>query len=191
MKLLKKVTGRELSRHIRPIFLRFGLVPAEGPDMAEGRSLAAQLIGGEIVSPATLERVQAYTGCAVFVAHEEGALTGVLAWVYLNQAGEQAVHRGEFDVFDPAEAHMASPDEVVCGVYGWGIAASTKATAKRLGAASEAGEPLASHVPRFARAVTDAGRRFLCDRFGYAELPGSDGLVWMPPLARAEPAEAA
>ncbi|WP_297695896.1 hypothetical protein [Phenylobacterium sp.] len=190
MQLNQNLTGRELSRHMRPIFQKYGVLPPCGADMAEARNLAAELIGGELVATETLQRVQAYTDCAVAVAHEEGQVTGVLAWVHLNAAGVDAVMSGAFDVFNPAEAHMAAPDEIVCGTYGWGIAASTKPTAKRLGAVSEEGAPLYEHVARFARIATEAGRRFMCDRLGYRELPGSD-LVWLPATAPIRTAEAA
>ena len=185
------LTARDLAHHIRSEARHFGMVLADGPGMAEARELASQLIGGEVVSTDTLDRVQSYTGCAVLVAREAGEVAGVLAFVLLNAAGARAARAGRFDVFNPATNHMASPDEIVCATYGWGVAASDKPTAKRIGAASEVVNRLMDGVPRYARAVTDAGRRFLCDRFGFRELPGSDGLVWLPPPSQRMPAEAA
>ncbi|HSV04254.1 MAG TPA: hypothetical protein VLI41_13735 [Phenylobacterium sp.] len=191
MQLSHNLTGREISRHICSELARFGIVPAKPSEMRAARALASELIGGDLVTVETLQRVQAYTGCAIFVAHEDGIVSGVLAWVPFNAAGAAAMRRLRFNIFDPAPQHMASPAEVVCGNYGWGVAGATKATAKRLREGSAAMSPHFDHVPRYARAVTDAGRRYLCDLLGYRELPGSDGLVWLPPLSQRMPAEAA
>lgn len=159
--------------------------------MPAARALAAELIGGDLVTVETLQRVQDYTQGAIFVAHEEGIVTGVLAWVPFNAAGADAMARLQFDIFDPAPEHMARPDEVVCGNYGWGVAGSTKASARRLRDGSAAMSPHFDHVPRYGRAVTDAGRRYLCDLLGYRDLPGSKGLLWLPPLSERVRAEAA
>jgi hypothetical protein len=184
MKNNRNLTGRDIARHIRPELLKFGLISAAGPEMAQARALAAQLIGPAIVSTETLDRVQAYTEAAVWTAHEDGALIGVLAFVLLNRAGAEAVLRGEFDAVDPAIGHMASPDQVVRATYGWGICATGKEAARRLVGGSFAIMPWFDHLPRYARPTTEAGHRLMRERMGYADLPGSDGLVWAPPLAR-------
>jgi hypothetical protein len=184
------LTVRGISRHIRLGLLKFGVVAAHGPEMREARELAARMIGGTIVSAEALDRVQAHSGCAVFVAHEAGELTGVLAFILLNAAGKAAVLRGEFDGANPDLAHVAAPDEVFCAVYGWGVCAATKETARRVVTASVETKPLSDHVPRYARPVTEAGARLMRDRLGYVDLPECPGLVWLPPVA-ASAAEAA
>jgi hypothetical protein len=185
------LTGREVSRHVRLELLKFGVVSAAGPEMSRARELAALLIGAAIVSTEALDRVQATTECAVFIAHEDGQLTGVLAFILLNAQGADAVLRGAFDAADPVLEHLASPDEIVCAVYGWGICATAKPTARRLVEGSEAIKPLLDHVAHYARPTTEAGRRLMCERLGFVDLPGSQGLVWLPAAEQHKPAVAA
>jgi len=115
----------------------------------------------------------------------------VLAFVLLNGAGAEAVAGGAFDTADPAAEHMASPDEVVRASYGWGICATTKEAARRVVGGSFAITPLFEHLPRYARPTTEAGHRLMRERMGYVDLPGSSGLVWLPPFAHPQTAVAA
>jgi hypothetical protein len=163
--------------------LEFGVVAASGPEMSEARALAARMIGDGIVSAEALDRVQAHSGCAVFVAHEAGELTGVLAFLLLNAAGKAAVLRGDFDATDPDLAHVAGPDEVYCAAYGWGVCATSKDTARRILTGSAATKHLTDHVPCYARPVTEAGERLMRERLGYVDLPECPGMVWLPPVA--------
>jgi hypothetical protein len=177
------LTVRGISRHIREGLLNFGVVAASGPEMSEARELAARMIGGTVVSAEALDRVQAHSGCAVFVAHEAGELTGVLAFILLNAAGKAAVLSGAFDGADPDLAHVAAPDEVYCAAYGWGICATNKDTARRLLTGSAETKHLTDHVPCYARPVTEAGERLMRERLGYVDLPECPGMVWLPPVA--------
>lgn len=181
-----KLTVRGISRHIHSELRKFGVVAASGPEMSEARELAAQMIGGAIVSTEALDRVQAYSGCSVWVAHEDGKLTGVLAFILLSRAGADAVLRGEFDATNPDLAHVAAPHESYHASYGWGVCANSKATARRVVGGSAAVKPMLDHIPRYARPVTEAGRKMMAESLGYVDLPECPGLVWLPPIAAAQ-----
>jgi hypothetical protein len=163
----------------------FGLRPARGDEASSARAFAARLIGEGIVTAADLGRVQRLSGgAALFVAHEEAALTGVLAFVLLNAAGHRAVLDGTFDAQAPAAAHVARPGERAEAFYGWGVAATTKDTARRLIPGARAVMAGAcGGLPKYARPTTADGHRLMRERLGFADLPGSDGLVWQAPLA--------
>src|SRR5689334_6599446 len=82
----------------------FGLRAACEDEAADARRLAAQLIGEGIVTARDLARVHRLNGgAALFLAHEDGALTGVLAFVLLNARGHRAVLDDAFDACAPAD----------------------------------------------------------------------------------------
>jgi hypothetical protein len=168
----------------------FDMHAATPEQMFEARELAVALIGGEIVSPSTLSWVHERTGAAVFVAHEDDRLTGVWAVVMLTEAGVRACHDDTFDALNPDVAHVAERWEEPAGMYAWGVAGSTKESAKRVVAAGANlyQNPLA-HLPYFTRPTTAAGVRLVIERFGFQPVPAStSGLVWMPPRARSSAA---
>jgi hypothetical protein len=184
-----KLTARALARHIHLDLRPFGLTAAEPAEIPAARDLAASLIGPAIASAEGLARVHAHAP-AVFVAREAGRVSGVLAFVTLNPAGLEAVLGGRFDTVEPDLAHLARPDEIAAGVYGWGVCAAGKPAAERVvGACKRLHAGALAGLPQFARTATDAGRRLMYERLGFVDLPDSGGLVWAPPHAR--PAKAA
>jgi hypothetical protein len=164
--------------------LPFGVLPARDDEVAEGRALAAELIGGTIVSEADFRRVHRRCGMALFLAHEDSRLTGMLAMVPLTAAGDQAVWKGSFQALAPADAHVARRGQEVRGIYGWGVAGGTRESAKRLVEASRVlREGVLAHLPNYARPVTPSGDRFMREKLGFVDLPGSkSGLVWTPAI---------
>lgn len=158
----------------------FGLFPARDDEVAAGRALAADLIGGAIVSEGDFRRVHRRCGMALFLVREEDRLTGMLAFVPLTAAGMHAVWSDEFDAQSPADAHVARRGEEVCALYGWGVAAATRESAKRLIEGARAfGRGAAAHLANYARPATAAGDRLMREKLAFVDLPGSkSGLVW-------------
>ncbi|MGZ3402797.1 MAG: hypothetical protein ACXWKN_05715 [Phenylobacterium sp.] len=177
-----------LCARLRRELTAYDVQAAQGDDVAAARQFAAQLIGEGIVKAADLERVHRLTGeSALFVTREDGELTGVLAFVLLNVSGLRAVLTGAFDALSPAAEHVAGPGQPACAFYGWGVAATTKPSARRLidGARAIMGGAC-GHLPKFARPTTEAGHRLMRERLGFEDPPGSfDGLVWQAPLEQA------
>jgi len=166
----------------------FDVRPAAPGEVAAARDLAAKLIGAGIATTGELDRVQTLTGgAALFVTEEAGALCGVLAFVLLSAGGVRAVRQGSFDACAPAAAHLARPGEAIHGFYGWGVAATTKLSARRVVEGARAVMAGAvGPLPKFARPTTEAGHRLMRERLGFVDLPGSDsGLVWQPPAEAA------
>lgn len=177
-----------LAARLRQDLEGFEVRPAKSPEVQAAREFAAQLIGEGIVTARDLERVHRLTGgSCLFIATEEGELTGVLAFVLLSVSGLRAVLTGAFDARSPAADHVAGPGAPACAFYGWGVAATTKASARRLveGARTIMAGAV-GHLPKFARPTTEAGHRLMRERLGFEDLPGSkDGLVWQAPLEQA------
>jgi len=181
---LAPTLAARLRRELAPFEVR----PAEDGDVAAARQFAAQLIGEGIVAAEDLERVHRLTGdSALFVTREEGELTGVLAFVLLNVSGLRAVLTGAFNALAPAAEHVAAPGAPACAFYGWGVAATTKPSARRvIDGARAIMSGSVGHLPKFARPTTEAGHRLMRERLGFEDLPGSfDGLVWQAPMEQA------
>jgi hypothetical protein len=180
--------GLSLAGRLRRELDAFGVRPARGAEIGAARAFAAQLIGEGIVAAADLERVHRLTGeSALFIAHEDGEMTGVLAFVLLNVGGLRAVLTGAFDALAPAAEHVAGPGSPACAFYGWGVAATTKPSARRvIDGAKAVMAGACGHLPKFARPTTEAGHRLMRERLGFEDLPGSfDGLVWRPSMEQA------
>jgi hypothetical protein len=178
----------EFSARLRRDLAPFQVRPAEPGEVAAARDLAAQLIGEGIVATDELDRVQSLTGGAsLFVTEEAGALCGVLAFVLLSGEGLRAVYDEAFDACAPGAQHLARPGETIHAFYGWGVAATTKTSARRVVDGARAVMAGAvGPLPKFARPTTDAGHRLMRERLGFVDLPGSDsGLVWQAPLVAA------
>jgi hypothetical protein len=162
----------------------YGLSPARPQDMHQAREFAATLIGGEIVSAGVLAWAHRRTGGALYLAHEEGRLTGVWANVLLAD---------RFNALDPEPSHVAERGQDPAGCYAWGVAASTRDSRKRIVAAGDAiYQGVLAHLPYFTRPATPAGVRLVIERFNFQPVAGSTtGLVWMPPRQRQAPSVAA
>lgn len=180
------VHSATLSHRLARDLARFDVRPAEPARIAEARAFAAQLIGAGIVTASDLERVHALSGgAALYTTEEDGQLSGVLAFVLLNAQGLAAVHAGDFDALSPDEGHVAGPGQTPRAFYGWGVAATTKASARRVVDAARAVMAGAvGHLPKFARPTTEAGHRLMRERLGFVDLPGcGSGLVWKAPVS--------
>lgn len=168
---------------IRRELAAFDLDPARDRDIAEARAFAAGLIGPQIVSAEALQRVHEQSGAGLFLAREEGVLTGVLAFVLLNRAGLAAVWAESFEATDPSPSHVSLAHEDPVALYGWGVAATTRASADRVieGARAMWASAVAG-LPYFARPTTPKGERLMRERLNFEDCPGSKtGLVWLPP----------
>jgi len=185
MKTRPGAHARDLAKNLIQDLERFAVRPAKSSEILGARDFAAQLIGDGIVGGADLERVHALTaGSCLFLTHEGEDLTGVLAFVLLSELGLGALHLGAFNALAPQSDHVAGPGSEACAFYGWGVAATTKVSARRVvDAAKSIMGGAVGHLPKYARPTTEAGHRLMRERLGFVDLPGSrDGLVWQAPL---------
>jgi hypothetical protein len=176
-----------LAERIAGDLAAFDVRAAATHEVHAAHNLARTLIGDGIVAADDLARVHARTGAGLFVASEGGALTGVLAFVLLNAVGHAAVLTEDFNALSPDDRHVASPEQPASAFYGWGVAATTRASAQRLIEGSRAmGHGSVGHLPYYARPTTERGERLMRERLGFIDVPGStSGLVWAPPGGRA------
>jgi hypothetical protein len=175
---------------IRTAHAQAGVPLAKPNEIPEGHAFAERLIGGKLVSPETLARVHETTGVGVFLARENGQLTGVAAIILLNEAGRAAVEANAFDSLDPAPAHLLGPGEKPAAIYGWGVATTNHEATERFLHAGRLNRALLLPLPVVTKPVTPAGLR-LIERLGFTPVAGStSGLFWNDPATR-KPAAAA
>lgn len=168
---------------VRAAFGPFDLRAAQSGEIAEGRAWAAGMIGPGIATTETLKRVHQHMGeAALFVRREPAAITGMLGWIALTEAGLQAVLDMRFSGQDPDAAHVAAPGQTVAAGYGWGVAGSHKEAARAvLSATTILNYEIFGSIPFFARAATPAGRRVIVEAFHYDPAPmGDPDLFWKP-----------
>ncbi|HKT54268.1 MAG TPA: hypothetical protein VJP88_07435 [Caulobacteraceae bacterium] len=196
MSLLQAASEQTSSLAVEQIcaaFAQFKVAPARPHEVAEARGFAARLIGGEIVSAETLSRVHRRTGVSLFLARDQGELTGVLAFLPLNARGRQALWSDTFSAIEPCAAHIATQGETPAAIYNWGIAASRHRAVKRLIDGYELmRREVVPGAAFFGRPVTEAGRRLMIDRLKFKSVPRSrTGLVWIEPIDQLTAAAAA
>lgn len=165
-----------------------GLRLATTEDIAEGHEAAARLVGPDITSKATLERVQARAECAIFAMRtRDGQFVGALSVIPLNVAAGAILAAGDFDGLEPPDHMIARPNEPAVAFYGWGLAGLTaRARAAVILGAVKMQRDVYADLPFYARAATSEGERILHQRLGARSLPGPGGLVSAPPwLAQA------
>ena len=104
---VRKLFAPELARRCAETLLPFALLSARDDEVAEGRALAARLIGEPIVATDDFRRVHRRSGMGLFLAREEGRLTGILAFVPLTSEGVEALLADRFDGRAPIDAHVA------------------------------------------------------------------------------------
>lgn len=148
-------------------------------DIRIGREAAAILLGDAIASVATMVRVQARSGCTVFVAHAaRGELIAAVSAIPLAATAAADLAIGRFDGLTPADRLIARPGDRPIAFYVWGVAGFTWRGRRMAVAASVALRREAyPRLPLYARAATDDGARVLQRRMGARALPAPFSLA--------------
>lgn len=178
-------TGRcSNPRLINAVAAYCGVTLASDSEIVDGQALAAERIGGDVVSAAMLKAVQDLTGSSVFIVREGGKVTGLTAFFLLRQAGMDAFAEGRFDTVNVNLDYVWRPREIPAGGYAWGFVASTDRAAGRVVKASlTIRETLLWNLGGYTRAATDDGARLIYGSLGFEPVPGD------PSLARYHPRE--
>jgi len=155
-----------------------GVSLAGRQDIADARAMAADRIGGEVVSEATLSAVQDITGASVFVAREGGVVTGMTAFFLLRQSGMDALANGTFDTLNVDLEMICRPREIPAGGYAWGFVGTTdKGAGRAVKASLGVRETLFWALPGYTRAATDDGARLIFGTLGFEPVPGDPTLA--------------
>jgi hypothetical protein len=156
---------------------RIGFSLADHATVAEGRDVAAQLVGERIATTEIMWAVQTRSGCAAFAAREpDGGLCALISVLPLLEDGERALDDGSFDGLVPPLAVIARPQDEPVAFYIWGAAGLTwRGRNQALAASVALQREVYPHLPCFARGATSDGERVLQSRMG--AMPAAGGLV--------------
>lgn len=165
-------------RMINAVAAWCGASLASGADIEAAQRLCVERIGSGVVSVDALRAVQAITGSSVFVAHEEGIVTGMTAFFLLRASGMEAIANGQFNSLDLNPDFICRPKEAPAGGYAWGFAGSTDRGSGRVVKASIAvRETLFWALPGYTRAATDDGARLIFGTLGFSPMPNDPTLA--------------
>lgn len=165
-------------RMINAVAAFCGMALAGPEDIRYARALAAERISENVVSEATLRMVQDITGASVFVAREQGVVTGMTAFFLVRPEGMRALDERRFDTFNINPDFICRPRETPAGGYAWGFAGATDKGAGRAVKASIAvRETLFWALPGYTRAATDDGARLIFGSLGFYPVPGDPELA--------------
>jgi hypothetical protein len=172
----------------RDVLTAYGAIPATAEELVQAQALASRLMKTSMAPVEALSAVQARSGLAVVVAHEHGAIAGVMGFVLLSALGRASVMADRFDALDPAMTDVCSRRDEPAAIYGWGIATLTHSATKTLIAAATAmGRQVTPHLAWYMRTVTADGERLIMQRQGWRRVPRSSaGLIWRPSLLERE-----
>lgn len=173
-------TGRSSDpRMINAVAAWCGVSVAGRHDIAEVRAMAASLIADTVVSEATLNAVQEITGSSVFVAREQGVVTGFTAFFLLRESGMAALAERRFDSVNVDLDMICRPRETPAGGYAWGFVGTTNIGAGRAVKASAAvRETLFWAMPGYTRAATPDGARLIFGSLGFQRVLGDPTLAY-------------
>jgi hypothetical protein len=172
-------TGRSSDpRMINAVAAFCGATLASNDEIADARALAAARISDGVVTTEMFRAVQDITGSSVFVARENGKVTGMTAFFLLRPAGMQAFEEGRFDTINVNLDYICRPREEPAGGYAWGFVGITDKAAGRVVKASLAvREALLWNLAGYTRAATDDGARLVFGMLGFNPVPGDATLA--------------
>lgn len=172
-------TGRcSNPRLINAVAAYCGVSLAGPEDIVHARALCAERISENVVSVETLQQVQNITGASVFVAREQGVVTGMTAFFLVRAEGMRALDEGRFDAVNIDPDMVCRPRERPAGGYAWGFVGSTDRGAGRAVKASIAvRETLFWALPGYTRAATDDGARLIFGSLGFKHVDGDPSLA--------------
>ena len=158
-----------------------GFEPATGDEIAAGRDIAARLVGEDIATAATMQRVHDRAGGACFILRDAGGPAALFSLIPLAEAARPLLAAGRLEAIDPPDAIVAAPGDPVIGLYVWGAAGLTWRGRKACVAAALALTREAHpDLPLYAKAASSDGERVLQGRLGARPLPGGDLAVAAP-----------
>lgn len=140
---------------------------------------AARLVQGAIAAAEVMVRVQARSGCAVFLAGGLIPLAAVSA-IPLTARALPELAAGRFDGLAPPDGLVARPTDTPAALYLWGAAGfAWRGRRLALAACVALQHEVHPHLPLYARAASADGERVLQRRMGAR--PAVGGLICAPP----------
>ncbi len=165
----------------------FNMSPASDDEIEQSLRLATDLIGAQLTPPPVLKALQRAFPASVMVYVEDGAVTGVYAFLLVRPEKMDAIWRGTLDALNLDLELSCREGDRIGGGYSLGFAGCTDAGRRAVVGCSQemARRVLAGGAPTFSRAATAVGRHIVVEKMGYRPLPEAPDIYWMSPEAAA------
>jgi hypothetical protein len=139
--------------------------------------MANRLVPGVQIDGPGLNRYFTFDPNCILTFCRRDKLLGAVAFLYLNDAGLDALMLDEMSLTHPDVKHLAGPEEEVAAIYVWAIAGQGRAMAG-LGNISEAlCAPRFVFADLYAHPATQAGRD-LMGTLGFKPIPSFQPDLW-------------
>ncbi|MGH6841840.1 MAG: hypothetical protein ACREDV_07065 [Methylocella sp.] len=130
-------------------------IPSSLSELEEGGRFCQRTIPGLLATPDSIKRVFE-SHDSIFIVKKDGVICGMLACLFLNKAGEDALIGGRFSLADPSPDHLSNED--VVAIYIWAISFPGEAAGNLM---EWLKRPKCSRAPIYERAMTPEGKAFM------------------------------
>lgn len=169
------------TQSLQKVFARHEFSPsAQLEDMEDALLLGEDALGGGLVPARIVLACEQRTGRCFFIRRDaQGAATGFIALLFLNDSGFRELMYGRFQPDAPALDQLCAPDEAAAAIYVWCLAgADTNDKRAVVRAVTEARRRAFPDVALFARPMSREGRMMTAALD--APSAGAAWLGWVP-----------
>jgi hypothetical protein len=172
--------GRLVRRHdfdLLPRSADIQVRPAQQAELPVLAEMANRLVPGVQIGEEDLRRYFTFDPNCILTFCRRGQLLGAVAFLYLNDAGLDALVLDDMDLAHPDMKHLAGKSEIVSAIYVWAIAGQGRAMAG-LGNISEylSGARFA-FADLYAHPATEAGQDLMI-ALGFKPTPSFQPDLW-------------
>lgn len=160
-----------------PIASDIEVRPARHPELSVLADMANRLVPGVQITAPILGEYLAFDPECTLTFSQQGRLLGAMAFLYLNDAGHDALIFDEISLTRPEIGLLARRDEEVSAIYIWAIAAAGRGIAGLGKAAAHLRTPRYIKADCFAQPSTSAGRDLLVAT-GFKQMPSFQPDLW-------------
>lgn len=150
--------------------------PAKPSEIAALATLARETVPGVELSATELAAYCRLNRRTAFSFAKDGQLLGGIAFLFLNDAGLDALILDDIDLRHPQQRYLAATDDVPAAIYWWALAAKGRGIGGLGQVARVFGDPQYSHVDFYTQPSSRDGERIIT-ALGFERMPS-----WQPDL---------
>ena len=150
--------------------------PTKRSEIPALAALAREMVPGVQLKAAELAAYCRFNRRTAFTFARNGHLLGGIAFLFLNDAGLDALILDEIDLRQPEQRYLAATDDVPAAIYWWALAAKGRGIGGLGQIARLFGSPQYSQVDFYAQPSSREGTR-MATALGFERVPS-----WQPDL---------
>ena len=139
---------------------RFKVAPAGVEDLPELMHVTSQYIPGISTTFQTILKVQSFSNSILAVRQQRGVV-GSVAFLFLNQAGFEALMDARFPTAGPNTRLLAPADEKAAALYAWAMCLPGSVVGAMGNIMEELRRPAYAEADIYARPATPEGKQFM------------------------------